>query len=185
MSDKEILKTATDLAEKEIQEKEIERVKEIVKDYLKEIKLKEGQHKQLAKEISLLKKDLDDFKAGRLDKIVERQKIEPLAPKIVIITRVEKEYLPYTPWYSPFIVQYPAVQPLHIGNSPIICGGNTLTTLCASAINTNITGGSAGVNGNLNTSMGMQCSNATPIIANVFKNFAGGSYKVDGEVINL
>ncbi len=171
MSDDKILKTAVALAEKEVQEKEINRVKEIVKDYLRRIKEKTDERAIVDKELSLLKKDLDDFKAGRLDKVAERQKIEPLAPKIVIITRIEKEYIPARPWYSPFEIQYPVI-PLR--NTPFIGYNDSINDIKLCHVGNNAIFGTAGtVSPNMN------------MVANVFKNFAGGAYNVDGNIVNL
>lgn len=193
MTDK-ILKTAIDLAEKEIQEKEIQRIKNIIKDYLKELQDKNSKKLVLDKEIALLKKDIDDFKAGRLDKIADRQKIEPLAPKIIVITRIEKEYVPMTPWYSPFYIQYPIVP--HYQNTPWV-GGSTITTTsgdggqsmvyCAS---NNIGGVASGLNSvnnlsALSASMSAPLDPSMKVVGNVFKNFTGGAYDIGGEVINL
>lgn len=193
MSDPKIIKTAVELAEKELQEKEIERVKNIVKDYLKEISEKSGKKAVLDKEILLLKKDLDDFKAGRLDKIEERQKIEPLSPKIVIITRIEHEYVPARPWFSPFNIQYPIIPLIPTVTSiasTTFCGTQYLSS--GAACNSLTLGGNS--LSSLSSSVGASVGRAScinipktdiEIVGNVFKNFAGGAYNIGGNVINL
>ena len=158
-------KTAMELAEKELQEEEISKIKNIVKDYLQKIAEKEKENKKIVKEISLLKKDLDDFKAGRLDKVVERQQIEPLSPKIVIIHKIEKEYIPVRPWYSPWEIVYP-IQTVPVPYDPyqISFVSNGLCSLSNSP----------------------QCSNpVSNIMGNMFKNFSGGSYDIGGSIVNL
>ena len=171
----DLTKTAVELAEKELQEQEINRIKNIVKDYLREIAKKETDHKKLTKEISLLKKDLDDFKAGRLDKIAERQKIEPLSPKIVIIHKIEREYIPLKPWYSPWEVVYPIISTPSV---PFYGSGimSLSSQSCNVATNSVMTCASAFDNSN-------QAS--TSILGNSFKNFTSGSYDINGNVINL
>src|ERR1035437_6385627 len=99
------IKNAVKLAEKELQEQEIDKIKHIVKDYLIEISEKEKEKDILVKKISLLKKDLDNFKQGRLDLIAERQKIEQFSPKIVIIEKIVEKFLPMNPWYAPYHIQ--------------------------------------------------------------------------------
>lgn len=68
---KDNIKKAFESAEQEIQEKEIARLKEIVKDLLRQKNEKEQEKREIEKEISVIKQTLDDFKAGRLDNVKE------------------------------------------------------------------------------------------------------------------
>lgn len=78
----EIVK-AYDFAEKEIKKEKEEalklKVKEIVKSTLEKIDNIDKQEKELAEQKKVLKKDIDDLKAGRLDLIEERQKESEVA----------------------------------------------------------------------------------------------------------
>ena len=103
---KEIIQKALVAAEKEQQEKEIERIKIIIQSHLEKIEKKTDQRKKLDEEIQFLKKDLDDLKAGRLDRISERHEKDERAReiRIIVVEKIEKEYVPYYPWRSPWIV---------------------------------------------------------------------------------
>ena len=68
---KDNIKKAFESAEQEIQEKEIARLKEIVKNLLRQKNEKEQEKREIEKEISVIKQTLDDFKAGRLDNVKE------------------------------------------------------------------------------------------------------------------
>ncbi len=109
------VKKAVELAEKELKDKQIDEVKEIVKETLtkidvlkdKRIKLVE-QHKKELNELDetskYLKMDLDDLKDGRLDRIEERQKTDSKAKDIsvVIVYRENNIFRPSNDWYYPY-----------------------------------------------------------------------------------
>lgn len=95
-----------ELAEKELkQEKQDElknKIKGIVKDTLEKIDKIDKQEKELAEKKKVLKKDIDDLKAGRLDLIEERQKESQLARDTSVFKVVIKEiqYPPQNSCYS-------------------------------------------------------------------------------------
>lgn len=159
---KELIKKAFDAAEKEHQEKEIQKIKKIVQIMLEKIQSKSEQKEKLDEEIRLLKKDLDDLKAGRLDKIKERQDVDEKARdiSIIIIKEIKEEYIPYRPWYSPWTVtlKYPSWY----------TNGNTQTS----------TG-----TGNMYYCNSSDCS--LTATGNTISNFVGGSYNINGKIINL
>ena len=72
-----IIKKAVESAEKEFEnnkkESKIKKIKEVVKKTLEQIESVDGRLKILQEEKKILKMDIDDLKAGRLDKIEERQ----------------------------------------------------------------------------------------------------------------
>lgn len=72
------IKQAYDFAQKEIEKEKQEalklKVKDIVKSTLEKIARIDEKELKLAEEKKILKKDIDDLKAGRLDLIEERQK---------------------------------------------------------------------------------------------------------------
>jgi hypothetical protein len=89
---KQEIKKAFESAEQEIQEKEIANLKGIIKSLLEKKVEKEKDKREIEKEISVIKTTIDDFKAGRLDKIKELQEkdstAERLLPfKIIIINQ--------------------------------------------------------------------------------------------------
>lgn len=79
-----------ELAEKELkQEKQEElknKIKGIVKETLEKIDSIDKQEKELAEKKKILKKDIDDLKAGRLDLIEERQKNSQIAKDTSMFT---------------------------------------------------------------------------------------------------
>lgn len=89
---KENLKTAIESAEQEIQEKEIAKLKGIVKNLLEKKATLEEEKREIEKEISVIKQTIDDFKSGRLDKVkelIEKDSVakELLPFKIIIINQ--------------------------------------------------------------------------------------------------
>jgi hypothetical protein len=155
-------------SEKQKQEAEISKIKAIVTKILEKIdKLKERKV-DLEKELKVLTGDLDDLKAGRLDKIKERQEKDPdhNGYTIIIVREIEKEYQPLYPWRSPWVVEWR--EPYH---QPISISGltNGITTVDCTAINNLY----QGVQGQF-TSTGT-----------MFQNFCGGTYDINGHIINL
>ena len=102
-------------AEKDLKEKEIEKFKEVVKITLEKLELRKEQRHAIDKEIQILKKDVDDLKAGRLHKIAERQDKDEEADDISVfrVREIIKEVpVPYptypnnTPWYRPWEITW-------------------------------------------------------------------------------
>lgn len=163
---KDQIKKAFDLAENEVEEKAIENLKKIIKNILETKKKKETERDELDEDIKILKQDIDDFKAGRLDKIKERhdtvEKADKVAPiNITIIQDNSRKIYPTQPWkwnYEVYWGYYP--------NYSITAGGtNTMylnTALCAN------------ING-----FGFSTTGATAA------NFTSGTYQVGNGIINL
>lgn len=194
--DPKIVKKAVESAEKELQEKEISKIKNIAKSYLEKIAEKTKERSVIDGEIKDLKKDLDDLKSGRLDKIEERQSVNPEAKKhsLIIVTRIVEKYYPAQPWYSQYHVQY--ITPTYrlpgsytnyssAGGSYLAAGTNLMSSgvsdvmYCASTSSEGITGPSATLNWD---SQGGNFS-AT---GKAFQNFIGGAYRLgSGDCVNL
>lgn len=101
---KELAKKVFQSIEQENEEKQIKELKEIVTKYLEKIKTLTDKKEVIEKDIKILKADLDDIKEGRLDKIKERQEVDPAAKKVSIIIIKEKVYPPTEkPWQQPWI----------------------------------------------------------------------------------
>ena len=169
MTDKQIVANALEQLEKEKQESKISQIKAIVKEYLEKIDKKEQEKKELDIGIKELKADLEDLKLGRLDKIEERQEKDENHNKhtIIIIKRVKKEYIPYQPWRSPWLIEWKNVP--YSGSTITYCGG-----------------GGAGAVADTNYLNATNCSNSLGMITGtLFQNFTGGSYDVNGRNINL
>jgi hypothetical protein len=189
MSNENIKKAFGD-AEKELQQEEIEKIKGVVRSYLEEIQEKQDKRKkkqaeidEIDEEIKLLKKDLDDLKAGRLDRMEERQRIDKKARdnSIIIIKKIEKEYVPYKPWYSPYeIIWSRPQQPLYPDiNNRMYCSNSTYGDIPQ-------VGYSAA---NLLSSSFEETKelmdHAMTVTGSLMQNFVGGSYDINGKIINL
>lgn len=98
---KDEYKKAVELAENELQEKNIEKLKEIIKRLLqKKINL-EKEKDEIEEKIKVIKQDIDDFKAGRLDKVKERHEVEKnnfIPIYITILNDNNKINYPLQPW---------------------------------------------------------------------------------------
>ena len=98
----EIIK-AYDFAEKEIKREKEEalrlKVKEIVKSTLEKIDGIDKQEKELAEQKKVLKKDIDDLKAGRLDLIEERQKESSVARNNSLLQVIHLDSVSNPPMY--------------------------------------------------------------------------------------
>lgn len=173
---KEIIKKGFAEAEKQQQEDEVRKVKEIVQKHLEKIAYHNKKAKEHSDQARLLKKDLDDLKTGRLDRIEERQEKDSKAREVRIIEvhKIVERYQPLTPWYSPFRIEW--AYPYYLGVNSLTTGNTTFYTDSSSAMTlTAVTGTSSilGEGGSM-TLTGVNCS-----------NFAGGAYQVDSKTINL
>jgi hypothetical protein len=189
MTNKDMVADAIKEISKEKQEAEVKKIKDIVRTYLEKIQSKKEKEDEIRKERLALEKDLDDLKAGRLDKIEERQGKDPIHDKVKIIEihRIEKEYIPYYPWRSPYIIQW--YEPNYY-----YCGGNSSRTLAQTTPTINGTSYSmtsnaqCGLNNVSNTiqSAFQQVSDMQAQTTGVnCQNFVGGSYNINGQIINL
>lgn len=176
-----IIKKAFADAEKEQQEVEVSRIKGIVKDYLVKIKDKNEKKDKLDKEIKILKKDLDDLKAGRLDKIEERQQADEEARNIsiIIVERVREHYTPAYPWSCPYTIRY--------NTAPLNWSSTTGTQLGSLGGSFTTTTG-----GYVTTTAGVSALSVNPattasftLVGTSAQNFVGGTYNVGGSIINL
>lgn len=151
---KDILKKAMDLAENEVQDKQIQYLKNIIKNLLQKKVDKEKEKDELEEEIKLIKQDIDDFKAGRLDKIKERHELNPKADKIcplqiIIINDNHRTNYPTQPWRWNYEIVNVPYTPTLTSYGTGVTSASYLTataTLCGTTIAT-YTGGTYSVNG--------------------------------------
>lgn len=163
---KENIKKAFDLASNEVEEKQIESLKNIIKNVLQKKKDKEKEIDELQEEVKILKQDIDDFKSGRLDKIKERHEINPkanlVAPiTIIILNDNRRQIYPIQPWLWGYEVtwsNYPVTPNGYL--TPSFGGGNLVNYSNATSLAYIGTGTSCAVN-------------------------ATGTYAVNGNIINL
>ena len=87
--DKKDVKKGFQEAQKEMKEDQIKHVKELAKRTLKKQEIITRERDDANKKLAILKKDIQDLKEGRLDRIEERQKKDPLALK-TSVAKIEK-----------------------------------------------------------------------------------------------
>jgi len=168
MDYKKVVSDALQESEKKEQEKQIERIKRIVQSILEKIDKRMKEKEKLDKEIRVLKNDLDDLKAGRLDKIEERQQKDDEARNysIIYVERIEKEYVPAHPWRSPWIVY----------SKSDINISDTMSYTIGSINNPNVGLAKFSTSG----------ASSTAFTTGTFcKTFTAGTYNVNGKIINL
>lgn len=172
---KENIKKAFELAEQEAQEKEIVQLKGIIKDLLQKKADAEEEKKDIEKEISIIKQTIDDFKAGRLDKVkelIEKDgKAKDLLPfKIIIINQP----VITQPWYWTYSIQpnYPTTT-----TATWTGASGTYTT---AGTDSYLTGSCGVTTAYTNTSCG------TGSTGNNIATFTTGTYALgSGRIINL
>lgn len=132
---KESIKKAFESAEQETQEKEIANLKKIILNLLNSKKEKETAKDKLDKEIRLIKQSIDDFKAGRLDKVKELIEKNEDAKQVVplIINIINNNNYPTKPWlwnYNVEWIYFPYQYNQSISNnySMLPCNGATSTS---------------------------------------------------------
>lgn len=137
----EIVKEAFKLAEKELKDNEKLRIKEVVKATLEKLRKKEAEKHAVDEEIKILRKDIEDLKEGRIDRIKERQDIDAKAREVSVIIIKEKIIEKQVPmWYQPWVIEVkkeyiPYFQP-YCTNATI---GNAMYTLASTADSNTIT----------------------------------------------
>lgn len=129
------IKKAFELAEQEVQEKQIENLKQIVKKLLQTKSDKEEEKRKIESDIKIIKTTIDDFKAGRLDKVKEMLEKNPEAKKITPLEIVVvREVYPTKPWTWEYNVNWQSYNnsSLGSGNSLVYNGTGTTTQVFTS-----------------------------------------------------
>ena len=135
--EKKDVKKGYELAEKELKEKQIEEVKNIVKATLEKIEALKDRKKDIEQEIKILKLDLENFKDGRLDLVEERQKKDKKASEVSVVKVIkEVEHHYYDRWYEPYkIYWYPStitVQQDFTSDGTFYCNGTDTASIANS-----------------------------------------------------
>lgn len=184
---KENTTKAFELAQQEVQDKEVSKLKEIILKLLEKKKKADNDKRELEKEIKVIKQTIDDFKEGRLDRIKELLEKDSTAKQIIPINitiiqnDIYRQY-PLQPWRW----YYDVVWQPYYGSVTTYAGSNN-TLLCQA----NFQNGSAGIANAYYTSNAvagdgnMNCSSAS-LSGQTAQNFTGGTYNLsDGGIINL
>lgn len=159
------VKTGYELAEKELKEKQVQEVKRIATKTLEKLADVDKKIKDLQEQKKILKMDIEDLKEGKLDRMVERQEIDPKAKEVsVVIIIKEKEIIKeYNPWHYPYTVIW---QKLNVSLQPIfVTNATNWTSQCCTTTSQNFCGG-----GGYST-----------ITCSVAKDATVGTYNVNGE----
>lgn len=127
---KDTTRRAYSEAEKEMRERQIKALKELVLKTLEKLEAEKKARDLAMANIRVLQKDLEDMRAGRLDRIEERQKKDPKAKEVsvAVIERVivkeehhhhEHYIIEPSRWYEPWKITY--------GPFMTAAGGTTIT----------------------------------------------------------
>jgi len=169
-------KELAERAEKELgeerEDKQVQLIKKAIKQTLEEIRKKEKERNKLNKEIKILKQDIDNIRAGRLDLIEERQTKDDETKKtsIIEITK-EKEvhhHHYHDRWYEPYKItfKYPDYW-IGSGTGGIVGNSDCLTVTTDNWSN--------------RTSMGFYT-----VTNSIAKNATAGTYRLtDGDCITI
>lgn len=172
---KDNIKKAVELAEQEVQEKEVSYLKNIIKDLLQKKKDKEEDKRELEKEIKVISQTIDDFKAGRLDKIKELVEKDEVARKIVPIKITiiqDNRYIQYP--LKPYFWNYDVVWNYTPNYNNLGFSGGGIAT------NAVYTGGSALTSAG-SSLMNLNCA----MSGGLAQAFTTGTYNINGNAINL
>jgi regulator of replication initiation timing len=178
---KEVVKKGYDAAQKDIEESQIERVKQIVRDTLTGIQKIDDKIDELKSKIKeyederkLLKLDIDDLKEGHLDRIEERQRKDKKAKKIsVVLVEKQVHHHHYDRWHEPYKITYP--NPSWPYQQPVVyCDSTSAGTPINAVFTTSEYNGNPCVTGTYFT-----LNNSTA------KNHTSGTYKVGNAIVHL
>lgn len=120
------IKKAIESAEQEIQEREIAQLKSIVKNLLEKKAKLEEEKREIEKEISIIKQTIDDFKAGRLDKVKELIEKDGVARNVLPFKVMVFNQPVYTqPWNWTYSISSDTTGSIFTGN---VCSNFTSGT---------------------------------------------------------
>jgi hypothetical protein len=176
MTAQSVVKQAFAEAEKEARDNQVAEVKAIVKKTLEKLETVRKELKGLQEKERILKMDIDDLKEGRLDRIAERQEIDPEAKKVSVVVIIkEKEVIrEVSPWYWPYHVTWQIPAPSYPSHP--FMNGTVITS----------TGGLDLYASNTGKSNAVYTSNCNGMLTcSVAKDAAIGAYEINGKVINL
>ena len=96
-----------DKLKEELKQKQVAAVKTIVRETFRRIDELEKQKNDVQNKIKILKHDLFDLKDGRLDRILERQTMDPTIGQLSIcIVEKNGKDASSSPWYIPYKVSF-------------------------------------------------------------------------------
>jgi len=129
-----IVKKAFREAKKDAEDKQVEKIKKVIQATLEKLESKKKQMAILSKEIKVLKKDIDDFREGRLDKVEERQKKDKEAAEISVVKVIKvveevREDWKDNYWYCPYRFEWTTgSENLACNTVNLVTGVNAITS---------------------------------------------------------
>jgi len=174
-STKELAEKAESELLEEKEEKQIQLIKQAIKQTLEEIRRKEKDRNKLNKEIKILKQDIDNIRAGRLDLIEERQSKDEEAKETSIIEIIKEKEVHHhhyhDRWYEPYRITF---------KYPDYWVGSTADLTVTDANNYTLTTG-AWANTDVTTGSGFYT-----VTNSIAKNAVAGTYKLtDGDCVTI
>lgn len=155
----ELAKEGFKRAEESLKEEEIMRIKDVVKATLEKLHKREAEKHNIDEEIKILRKDIEDMKEGRIDRIKERQDIDAKAKEVSVIIIKEKIIEKQVPmWYYPWIIE---IKPQYVPYIPVYSTAGTITTSNVLNGTSTLTFTSTNSNAHLYTSGTYQLSDGT------------------------
>ncbi|MHA1329607.1 MAG: hypothetical protein ACTSR2_00885 [Candidatus Hodarchaeales archaeon] len=155
--EKKIIKEAFGEAQKQAEKEKREKIKKVILETLRKLEDLKEERDLINKKIKILKKDLEDFKNGRLDLIEERLRTDKLAKETSVV-KLKKVSEGSKPWYETYKIELANPVYYYDTDTWSIGGGTGFTT---------------------QTSGNILCSGTD------FHIHFSGSYDIGGEVINL
>ena len=165
----DVVKEGYGLAEKETRENQVREVKEIVTKTLEKLEDVKKKISSLKTEEKILKMDIDDLKAGKIDRIVERQEKDPKAKDVSVVVIIkEKEVIrDHNPWYVPYQVLW---------NETYMPKWHQPAVYCHNSLNDQFSS---------NQSFTTSAGDMMTINCSVAKDAAIGTYDVNGHPVHL
>jgi len=163
---KEASKKAFREAEKELEEKQVEELKRVIKSTLLKIKDLDIKIDELQEEKKILKLDIEDFKEGRLDRIEERQKKDEKAQRISVVkvVKVKEVHHHHDRWYSPYQITWAI--PYNPFDNTVYCGAGSSQTFGSTSGNSSADISFGGSSFTLNNSLAHNNVAGTYLVSN-------------------
>ncbi len=105
--DKDLIQKGVAAAQQEAEQEKIGQIKELVRLNLTEKERWSKIKKEAAEKEKFYERELDDLKAGRLDKIKERQEVDETARRLSLMAiDTGTTWFPTNPWQSSWFITY-------------------------------------------------------------------------------
>lgn len=158
------LTKAVQQAKKELEKEQIEEIKEMIKDTLEAIEEKKAEIADSQKDLLILKQDLKDIEAGRLNRIKERKEKDKRAREI---SKIDLDELPKG------FIGYSNTSGTSLQSIPMIISSDSTTTLGQTTADYKV----SSINNISNTNL--TASNWSDIVGGTYVTKSGKTYFID------